>query len=743
MFILVLLLLIAETSRCNGFDISRNTCILENNVTLKCSSVPKTIPKGILSVNVNFDLDSENKLLIKSTTFVSSNWNKVKMFELNVISYTNVRLQDNCFHALVGLEELRLHVIATLSIAPNAFVGLNQVRTLDLSSSLRVNRHEFLSALNGSTKLPVLKSLILSNFSIMSGSITVDVTFIKVLQSRKILNVDLSSSQLNYINATAVFDRLKYLETVNISNANIGSGTVENLKRGDVKRIKTVDASFIHLPKSVIVLPPGNIKVVNMNSKYTNFILYIRNHEEYTALLTPENINISGIVPRENFLTIENCSFEFDRDPNILTKSLTLRANNLKRLGVQLVCLNYYISSIQNVDISNNGLEFLHPGLLSCTPNLKQIDLSNNQLNEMVQQDTQLFEILFSGLTALQDINLSNNELRFMPRKTFENCRNIKVLDLSNNQLEQVHFLLKQLPKLRLLDLQGNKIKILDSISIANLNVIQGDDSNNHVTVNLKANRFLCSSCSSMSSVEWLLTTYLINISSQRLECYTEDGTWERMSEKTLHKVKKICARKTIILTSSVLVGTSVMILVIVMFLYYRRKRLANKIKHRTKIINLIQDGEGVYEFAVFLAFSNDDEDFVKANIQEQLDENLQLMTGIDRKLVGTGDMHFRPGFYVHNECFRSLDKASVMVVVVSNSFCASEYCQIELDQAYNKRKPIVLMMIEHVDVDQMPPTMKELFHKNVRIVWANENGRRVLKTTWENICTSILDLIT
>lgn len=225
-----------------------------------------------------------------------------------------------------------------------------------------------------------------------------------------------------------------------------------------------------------------------MNSKYTNFILYIRNHEEYTALLTPENINISGIVPRENFLTIENCSFEFDRDPNILTKSLTLRANNLKRLGVQLVCLNYYISSIQNVDISNNGLEFLHPGLLSCTPNLKQIDLSNNQLNEMVQQDTQLFEILFSGLTALQDINLSNNELRFMPRKTFENCRNIKVLDLSNNQLEHVHFLLKQLPKLRLLDLQGNKIQILDSISIANLNVIQGDDSNSHV--NLKANRF-------------------------------------------------------------------------------------------------------------------------------------------------------------------------------------------------------------------------------------------------------------
>lgn len=73
MFILVLLLLIAETSTCNGFDISRNTCILENNVTLKCRSVPKTIPKGILSVNVNFDLDSENKLLIKSTTFFSSN----------------------------------------------------------------------------------------------------------------------------------------------------------------------------------------------------------------------------------------------------------------------------------------------------------------------------------------------------------------------------------------------------------------------------------------------------------------------------------------------------------------------------------------------------------------------------------------------------------------------------------------------------------------------------------------------
>lgn len=96
----------------------------------------------------------------------------------------------------------------------------------------------------------------------------------------------------------------------------------------------------------------------------------------------------------------------------------------------------------------------------------------------------------------------------------------------------------------------------------------------------------------------------------------------------------------------------------------------------------------------------------------------------------------------MHNETYRCFDNACVLTVVASNNFCNSPFCRSELDQAYVKGMPIVLMFIEHVDEDLMTPTMKQLYQNNVRILWDVEDGEYVLKTTCENVCTSMLDLV-
>jgi hypothetical protein len=152
--------------------------------------------------------------------------------------------------------------------------------------------------------------------------------------------------------------------------------------------------------------------------------------------------------------------------------------------------------------------------------------------------------------------------------------------------------------------------------------------------------------------------------------------------------------------------------------------------------------GDGKYEFVVFLAYSSEDEEFVNVNILHQLNESLKLMTDIDRNLVCIGDLNLRPGFYLHNETNSLLNKASVIIAAVSNNFCNSVNCQNELDQAHVNGKPIILMFIEHVEQELMSLTIKELYQRNVRIVWSHENGEWRMKTTWDNVCTSILELI-
>jgi hypothetical protein len=59
------------------------------------------------------------------------------------------------------------------------------------------------------------------------------------------------------------------------------------------------------------------------------------------------------------------------------------------------------------------------------------------------------------------------------------------------------------------------------------------------------------------------------------------------------------------------------------------------------------------------------------------------------------------------------------------------------------QEKPIILMFIERVEPELMPPTMIEVYQRNVRIVWTTlENGEYKMKTTWENVCKSVLDLM-
>jgi hypothetical protein len=220
----------------------------------------------------------------------------------------------------------------------------------------------------------------------------------------------------------------------------------------------------------------------------------------------------------------------------------------------------------------------------------------------------------------------------------------------------------------------------------------------------------------------------------------TEDRTSINVDETVTGKIQNICNRKTVIIASTV--GASVTFLAVCiasLILYRRNMRLKRKRNMDTVLAKLIS-GEDQYEFVVFLSYSSNDDKFVQDHVINQLNENLQLMIGTDRNLVCTGDTHLRPGFMVYDETLKCLDRSSVVILVVSDNFLRSSYCQYELDQAYLQRKPIVLMLLGHVDEELMTPTMKQLYKRDVRILWTVENGQFALKNTWENICSSVLE---
>ena len=121
---------------------------------------------------------------------------------------------------------------------------------------------------------------------------------------------------------------------------------------------------------------------------------------------------------------------------------------------------------------------------------------------------------------------------------------------------------------------------------------------------------------------------------------------------------------------------------------------------------------------------------------------HLKAVTGTDRDLVAIGDRHFRLGRSIFAEIIRLLEDCAVVVIVLSTNYCNSEYCKHEIEQARLMRKPIVVIMKEVVDENEMNGVIKETFKHFTRATFSFEEDGFKLEHDWEYICECIVQLL-
>ncbi|KAF6073867.1 adhesion molecule with Ig like domain 1 [Phyllostomus discolor] len=134
------------------------------------------------------------------------------------------------------------------------------------------------------------------------------------------------------------------------------------------------------------------------------------------------------------------------------TALLDLSHNNLSRLRAEWTPTR--LPHLHSLLLSHNHLNFISLEAFSPVPNLRYLDLSSNQLRT-------LDESLFSELQFLEVLLLYNNHIMAVDRSAFEDVAQLQKLYLSQNQISRFPLELVRLPKLTLLDLSSNKLKML------------------------------------------------------------------------------------------------------------------------------------------------------------------------------------------------------------------------------------------------------------------------------------------
>ncbi|KAM4580712.1 trophoblast glycoprotein [Odontesthes bonariensis] len=214
------------------------------------------------------------------------------------------------------------------------------------------------------------------------------------------------------------------------------------------------------------------------------------------------------------------------------TKFLFITGNNISNISE--ASFPTRLEFLTDLDLSGNEVENVDEMVFVNLPNLTQLDLSNNKirtfsdrafphdsklqllnLSRSIHNDSfgdLVLDILNSAdFLQLTTLDLSNNDLVYLPPGTFASLSNLSSLSLQNNSLITIQNLtLKQTP-LRDLDLRNNSLKDLAATSLAEFSLKPG------LQIRLAGNTWRCN-CFIDNMLMWLKNSTQV-VDSQNLTC--------------------------------------------------------------------------------------------------------------------------------------------------------------------------------------------------------------------------------
>lgn len=722
--------------QCKCDILSSQNCKSVDKCTFECDNyIPKEIPPGICNVVLT---DFETSVEIASSTFEGQGWQNVTALTIilkynNLFKKTEITFKSNCFMRLSNLEELRLH-IAHGNYEDGFFNELNLVKLLDLSNTTDLP-HLMFRSIFSSRELPRLKDLSLVGTKTSNGNgLELDDKFWSFVGERNITHLDISYTDVHTLNTSALLDNCDSLVYFKARGTNIQKQPLlgENTKR--CGNLRLVDISEMKLPK----LEWCEVPVVNstLNETIVMSVDYLEMFSNSDSLYLDHicaqyrntNDKPQSIILRPRVRFTSNHTW------NVST--LSLKKYRLDVVDTRIVCENPVLHSLS---LAENDMKYLAPDCLSCLTSLKRLDLSKNRLGFMRIKE---FEQLFTTLEELVHIDLSENALCNLLENQFSNNSHLETIILANNEIKHVTFKLSHLKNLRYLDISYNFIHLVDEASINHLSgLIRPNDS---AIINLSSNPIMCRECSHHSTIDWLLKNgrqFLRN----NITCVYQHKKRTKITVDVTRGLSDLCLQTERVRNAVLLIMTlptifiSLLIIFSSLFKQYLKRR--DRSRRKDDVLRLILKGKADYEFLLFLAFSSDDEVFVRENVLGPLTDIIRQQTGTDRNLICMGDSHFKLGKHIHEQVFSCLQRTRVVIAVLTDSFIQSVHCKDEFQQACRLNKAIVFMVREQVDEKLMSPEMKHHYDINTRIIWTRDKDRYVLKTSWHCICESILDL--
>ena len=268
---------------------------------------------------------------------------------------------------------------------------------------------------------------------------------------------------------------------------------------------------FLQLPRH-FYQPSSNIDIMHATTSDKENFCGQEKHQQFYLPLTKSleeayasDIKVTYNIPEVHFVT------------NTVLKIFDLSSNYISCFGGPI----HGAPSLQHLDLSRNFCIKVNPLFFSHLAHLKTLLLYKNILGQALAKDVD--GVTFSPLIALETLDLSSNVIEDIPEQTFKKNVNLRILNLSNNELTEFHPSLENNKKLEKLDLSSNLLQGLSKLTCDQLFDIKTASPNFTARIDRKQ-RFVCS-CDYLIFIKFLLDQPEIFENLETFQCQLANGS--------------------------------------------------------------------------------------------------------------------------------------------------------------------------------------------------------------------------
>ncbi|CAC5382545.1 TLR13 [Mytilus coruscus] len=420
--------------------------------------------------------------------------------------------------------------------------------------------------------------------------------------------------------------------------------------------------------------------------------------ENLRELILDENRIL--VLENDIFYRLTNLKTLFiNRMPHLSTiKPTAFRCSSLEVL--KFVQNEFHFESSKK----NKTFSYDPSELFKHSPSLKKVDLTRNHMTN----DPGIFRKIFYPLSNLTELNLQATYIRILPERLFQRMSFLKTLHLKGNRITTWNRrVFENLTSLRNLYMDGNYIRVINesSFPIPLLRSLESFD--------ISQNKFWCT-CAQKWFVDYLRSSNISKILKNWPKFYRCDYP-EDKKDVLLMKYKPTdadCSTWSPIFTVIIVIVVSIFLVTVMLILMFNCQANIRNLIYLFRVIKqkrkgyIILNSSASFEYDAFVIYCDSDRQWVHLELLKHLEE-MDLKVCIHHR-------DFDVGEHIIDNITKYVGKSWKVVVVMSNNFTKSEWCQWELDLVQERRRrhgkdALVLIMHSQIDSSHMTNSIRSL----------------------------------